>query len=226
MPTFQQRENAIKRAWTAKILELVIENENSDAIILNGDIIDEYTTDSEKKEVFQTLGRLSKTTPVFYIFGNHDTGEYSLNNHSSYDYLKKLIESYGIEVLADKSVTLDNLTIIGRKDLHQPYRKDILQLTKSIDDNQFNIVLDHHPKDLKASAKSNIDLHLSGHTHAGQVFPAYYIFELFNINELNYGKEKIDDMTAINSSGIGGWGFPIRTQNHSEYVVINIKHKS
>ena len=211
-----------------ELLEIVnkIENENSDAIILNGDIIDEYTTDSEKKEVFQTLGRLSKTTPVFYIFGNHDTGEYSLNNHSSYDYLKKLIESYGIEVLADKSVTLDNLTIIGRKDLHQPYRKDILQLTKSIDDNQFNIVLDHHPKDLKASAKSNIYLHLSGHTHAGQVFPAYYIFELFNINELNYGKEKIDDMTAINSSGIGGWGFPIRTQNHSEYVVINIKHKS
>lgn len=50
--------------------------------------------------------------------------------------------------------------------------------------------------------------------------------KLFNINELNYGKEKIDDMTAINSSGIGGWGFPIRTQNHSEYVVINIKHKS
>ncbi len=211
-----------------ELLEIVnkIENENSDAIILNGDIIDEYTTDSEKKEVFQTLGRLSKTTPVFYTFGNHDTGEYSLNNHSSYDSLKKLIESYGIEVLADKSVTLDNLTIIGRKDLYQPNRKDISQLTKSIDDNQFNIVLDHHPKDLKASAKSNIDLHLSGHTHAGQVFPAYYIFELFNINELNYGKEKIDDMTAINSSGIGGWGFPIRTQNHSEYVVINIKHKS
>lgn len=41
-----------------ELLEIVnkIENENSDAIILNGDIIDEYTTDSEKKEVFQTLG--------------------------------------------------------------------------------------------------------------------------------------------------------------------------
>ena len=25
MPTFQQRENAIKRAWTAKILELVMD---------------------------------------------------------------------------------------------------------------------------------------------------------------------------------------------------------
>ena len=63
-------------------------------------------------------------------------------------------------------------------------------------------ILDHQPKDLKTSAKSNIDLHLSGHTHAGQIFPAYYIFELFNINELNYGKEKIDNMIAINSSGI------------------------
>ncbi|WP_297670883.1 hypothetical protein [Thomasclavelia sp.] len=118
------------------------------------------------------------------------------------------------------------MTIIGRKELYQPNRKDILQLTKSINENQFNIILDHQPKDLKTSAKSNIDLHLSGHTHAGQIFPAYYIFELFNINELNYGKEKIDNMIAINSSGIGGWGFPIRTQNHSEYVVINIKYKS
>ena len=35
-----------------ELLEIVnkIENENSDAIILNGDIIDEYTTDSEKKK--------------------------------------------------------------------------------------------------------------------------------------------------------------------------------
>lgn len=211
-----------------ELLEIIdkIENEDSDAIILNGDIIDEYTSESERKEVFQTLGDLSKTAPVLYIFGNHDTGKYSLNNHNSYDHLKKLIESYNIKVLADTSITFDDLTIIGRKELYQPNRKDILQLTKSINENQFNIILDHQPKDLKTSAKSNIDLHLSGHTHAGQIFPAYYIFELFNINELNYGKEKIDNMIAINSSGIGGWGFPIRTQNHSEYVVINIKYKS
>lgn len=49
------------------------------------------------------------------------------------------------------------------------------------------------------------------------------MFELLNINELNYGVKKINQMHAINTSGAGVWGFPIRTQMHSEYVILHIK---
>ena len=29
-------------------------------------------------------------------------------------------------------------------------------------------------------------------------------------------------MSAINTSGVSGWGFPIRTEHHSEFVIVNI----
>ena len=63
---------------------------------------------------------------------------------------------------------------------------------------------------------------LLGHTHAGQIFPLYYVYELLNINEMNYGLKQVDQMSAINTSGVSGWGFPIRTEHHSEFVIVNI----
>ena len=39
----------------------------------------------------------------------------------------------------------------------------------------------------------------------------------------NYGKETFKNYTKIISSGLVGWGFPIRTEGICEYVVVNIK---
>ena len=38
----------------------------------------------------------------------------------------------------------------------------------------------------------------------------------------NYGKETFKHHTKIISSGLVGWGFPIRTEGVCEYVVVNI----
>ncbi|MDF2882979.1 MAG: hypothetical protein K0R54_3536 [Clostridiaceae bacterium] len=40
---------------------------------------------------------------------------------------------------------------------------------------------------------------------------------------MNYGYKMIDKYQIIVSSGIGGWGYPIRTGHHSEYVVVDVK---
>lgn len=45
---------------------------------------------------------------------------------------------------------------------------------------------------------------------------------LFKINEMNYGYERVGDMDIIVSSGMGGWGYPIRTEKKCEYLIINI----
>ena len=39
----------------------------------------------------------------------------------------------------------------------------------------------------------------------------------------NYGKETFKSYTKIISSGLVGWGVPIRTEGICEYVVVNIK---
>ena len=71
----------------------------------------------------------------------------------------------------------------------------------------------------------SIDLSLSGHTHAGQIWPTGQLGELIGVNELNYGYRQDGDYQVIVSSGIGGWGYPIRTGGHSEYVVITLNTK-
>ena len=199
-----------------------IKKDNCDIVMLAGDIIDEHTNIDERKECFKILSSLNETSKVIYVKGNHDKGKYSLDNKISDADLNTLIESYNIDVLNDEIIEInDEIRIVGRDDYCMHNRLAIDEY--NIKDDKYNIVLDHQPKELEACMNNNIDLHLSGHTHAGQIFPLYYLYELLNINELNYGLKLIDDMHAINTSGISGWGFGLRTDHHSEYVLVNIR---
>lgn len=201
-----------------------IKNEKADFVLLCGDIVDEYTTVSQRKEVFSILGQLSDSSKVYYVFGNHDSGSYSLDNSILPKDLTNLIEANGITVLQDQVVEYNNeITICGRQDITFKNRKNLNTLLKNVDQNDLLIVMDHQPRELEKNSNEGVDLHVSGHSHAGQIFPLYFIYELTGVNELNYGKKKIKQMIAINTSGIGGWAFPMRSEKHSEYTVINIK---
>lgn len=65
-----------------------------------------------------------------------------------------------------------------------------------------------------------VDLELSGHTHAGQLWPVGVLSELTGV--LNYGEYQEENCKVIVSSGFTGWGYPIRTEEHCEYVLINV----
>lgn len=86
----------------------------------------------------------------------------------------------------------------------------------------YNIVLDHQVQGTKENIKNNVDLQLSGHAHNGQMFPLSYSYHLQPDFAGNYGKETFKHHTKIISSGLVGWGFPIRTEGVCEYVVVNI----
>ena len=83
-------------------------------------------------------------------------------------------------------------------------------------------MFDHQPSDYKNVKKSGCDIILSGHIHAGQIWPAGLFASLFHFDELNYGKLQQDNFNAVVTSGIAGWEYPIRTEKHSEYVILNI----
>ena len=74
----------------------------------------------------------------------------------------------------------------------------------------------------KKAENTGCDMILSGHTHAGQIWPVGLFVSLFHFDELNYGEQKQGNLDAIVTSGIAGWGYPIRTEKHSEYVVVNL----
>lgn len=69
---------------------------------------------------------------------------------------------------------LDDIYLIGRKDYVIKKRKSLEAITSDIKDNKPLVLLDHQPKNYKENAKLGIDLQISGHTHAGQIFPLNY----------------------------------------------------
>ncbi|MBM6929671.1 metallophosphoesterase [[Clostridium] spiroforme] len=212
----------------SKLKQLVkrISHDAPDLIVLCGDIVDEHTDKKEIKEVFAILGSLSKQSQLYYVFGNHDTGNYACHHEITFDWLKTVIEKQHITVLVDESICFhQEIMLTGRLDVSFAQRKPLEQVLLSEDNNHYQIVLDHRPEELSENALYDVDLHLSGHTHAGQIFPLYFFYEWLHVNELNYGKKLYQQMTAINSSGAGGWGFPVRTEHHSEYVLVRIHKK-
>ena len=60
---------------------------------------------------------------------------------------------------------------------------------------------------------------------SSRILPIGLISPLFHMNDLNYGYVKESNLNEIVTSGIAGWGYPIRTEKHSEYVIIDIKNK-
>lgn len=205
-----------------EVIDLIkkINKEKADAAILCGDIIDEYTSENEMKEVFSKLGEIK--CPIIYVYGNHDLGRYGDDKNFTQDSLIKVINKNKITLLKDHFIKIGELSIIGRDD-YKLKRKSLQELLSQIPDQTFSIVLDHRPLQLMNHSQLGTDLVLSGHTHDGQIFPLHMIYELFHINELNYGIKDFNGTKAITSSGVSGWGFPIITENHSEYGVINIE---
>lgn len=202
-----------------------IQAQHPDILALTGDIFDENTTKEEMQAVAKELGQIKTTYGTFYIFGNHDYNYYTNKPFYTPDELRKTLKENGIYVLEDQSYQIsDNFRIVGRKDASVD-RKDIKDVVGDKKNDEFVLLLDHQPRGLKENKKAGVDLSLSGHTHAGQIWPTGQLGELIGVTELNYGHRQDGDYQVIVSSGIGGWGYPIRTGGHSEYVVITLNTK-
>lgn len=202
-----------------------IERESPDMIILGGDIVDERTSLAQMREAFEIMGNMDARFGIFYVYGNHDKNEYARNPAYTAQELADTIEQAGIRILEDETCEINGeLLLIGRADRgHDPgARKTIVQLVESADAGMEWILVDHQPVEYAEAAESGCGLMLSGHTHAGQVWPGGLLADLFRMNELTYGCRKEGNLTEVVSSGIAGWGYPVRTEKHSEYVVIHL----
>jgi hypothetical protein len=67
--------------------------------------------------------------------------------------------------------------------------------------------------------KLGVDLQLSGHTHAGQIFPFGYLTQLI-YKGYDYGLRGLGVFSIYTTCGVGTWGPSIRTGNSQEIVVI------
>ena len=82
-------------------------------------------------------------------------------------------------------------------------------------------MVDNQPVEAEDNAEAGVDLELSGHTHAGQIWPVGHFTEM--AGQLNYGMYQRGKCKVIVSSGVAGWGYALRTQGDCEYMLINLK---
>ena len=209
-----------------------MEETQPDLVILGGDIVDENSTLDQVREAFAALGQIDSTYGTFYVYGNHDKGRYRPDCDFTAEELADAAESAGVRILEDETVRLgDALTLTGRRDRSDAsmdgiVREDAETLLEGTEEGAFHIMADHQPRGMEENAEAGYDLMLSGHTHAGQIWPVGLFTTLLDKETINYGEERFGTMEAIVSSGIAGWGYPLRTGKHSEYVLVHIEGHS
>ncbi|MCJ8499090.1 metallophosphoesterase [Desulfatitalea alkaliphila] len=94
------------------------------------------------------------------------------------------------------------------------------RLLSELRDNQFAILLKHRPA-LGSSEGRRFDLQLSGHTHAGQIFPFTLLARWFSAHPA--GVHRIGPQHHLHvSRGTGTWGPPIRIGAAPEITIIDL----
>ena len=212
--------SAQKFETTKKTVEAV-KAEKPDFLILGGDITDDYTLKDEMEDCFALFKDFG--APVYYVYGNHDRqghAEYAIGHQYTEEEFEKAMTDNGIIILKDEVADFnDEVSILGREDLSEKEsRKDILTI-EGIDASKYLIVADHQPNDIKGNIRAGADLQVSGHTHAGQLFPLRALYSLIGYV---YGVYDVEGVPLVVNAGACGWRFPIRTDAHCEYELITI----
>jgi len=196
-----------------------------DVIVVCGDYVDDDTAKSDLVAATEALGRVKSTYGTYYVFGNHDKGYVSSRDFTEHDLTEVLTEN-GITVLEDEIVAIgESFTLIGRQDRSQNSRSSAAELMAQADPEKYAIVLNHQPNDYDNEEAAGADLVLSGHTHGGHIFPAGIVGLMMGANDKVYGSEQRGGTNFVVTSGISGWGVPLKTFAISEYVVIDIVKK-
>ena len=197
-------------------------NEKPECIILGGDITDDYTTKEEMKKTFELFG--SCGVPVYYLYGNHDRqkhAQYANGMQFSAEELEKTIKDSGVTVLKDEYTELDSdLLLLGREDISEGGERAKAETLKNPSPEKYLIVADHQPFEFKENTATGCDLQLSGHTHAGQLFP---LCAMYSVIGYAYGDFEEKGATMNVSAGACGWRVPFRTEKHCYYEVITLK---
>ena len=211
-----QAEGTVSKALK-KIKEM-----QPDFVILGGDITDERTSAEEMKRLYEMIGSLG--LDVFFIYGNHDLqkhGNYLRGTTYSPEEHEETLARNGIKILRDEAVQwADDLVILGREDCEERDRRSKPGELPERPEDAYVICIDHSPYLKDDILATGADLQLSGHTHAGQVFPLQYVYRLAS-RYIN-GEYRCGDTTLYVSPGISGWYFPFRTQANCNYEVITL----
>lgn len=185
-----------------------------DAVVIAGDIFDDrFESLSEKKRecIRAAFEKLSAAVPVCASEGNHDI----LYGDERKD---AFIKSCGIRMLLDESVTVNGVRFLFRRDHDDPDREEAETLFAR--EETPAVVVDHSPFQCREAWDNGACLVLSGHTHAGQTFPATLLYK--TCLKEGYGFRREGEKQLIVTSGAGFCGCHVRLGAAREIALVEI----
>ena len=192
----------------------LIDAQSPDVVVIAGDVMNDSTDSYDNTNMHEHLSKLRAPLGVYATLGNHD---YSGNQVA----IAKAVERAGIQVIDNKSVWLDDsVLLIGRSDETDPARPAATDLLSEVRADKPVIFLEHSPADLAQIKGLPIDLHLSGHTHGGQIFPLTTLLKWFT--PLVYGAKQLEGTQFLVTSGYGIGAVPFRLGTRSEIWLITL----
>lgn len=188
-----------------------------DAVLITGDLVDGNAR--RVAGVLPELQALTAPLGVWAVTGNH---EYYAGLDASVEVLRRA----GFRVLRDEHAELvPGVILAGVDDLTARRQfgdaSDPLPAALAGRPTGFTILLSHTPWRVEDAAAAGVDLMLSGHTHAGQIWPFGYLTGL----QYPYleGRYDVGDMTLYVSRGTGTWGPRMRLPRRAEITVITLR---
>lgn len=224
--------------------------QHADMIAFTGDLVNSSPDELDGRMMSQ-LSRLSAKDGVYSVVGNHDYCEYRKytgRDGAARSFSEVIIRerSMGWNLLLDSTSVItrpsvppsvpssisygspktDSLYIIGVEHCGKPpfgSRGDLRKAMAGVPANAFKILLSHDPSHWRAEVlpSSDIQLTLSGHTHAmqfriGRFSPARWMYPEW------YGVYREGDRVLNVTAGIGG-SFPFRLGAWPEIQVITLR---
>jgi uncharacterized protein len=188
-----------------------------DVIVVTGDLVDQDASLAES--VVPPLRQLRARLGVWGVTGNH---EY----YAGLDRSLRTFEASGISVLRDSATEIaPGLVMAGVDDLSarrqfgvdgHPVDRAVAQRPPGA-----TIFLCHSPWQAERAAELGVDLMLSGHTHAGQIWPFTYLVRM--AYPYVVGRFDVNGMTLLVSRGTGFWGPPMRLFRRAEIATITLR---
>ena len=170
-----------------------INNQNADIVVFTGDLVSYGPWELDGLDTI--LSKIKSKDGIYSVLGNHDYSAYSnfpdSIKHKYVDELKDRQFKIGWNLLLDENVSLirdnDTISLIGVENIstHRAFLSfGNLQNAIKNSSGSFKILLSHDPThwELEVKDTAEIDLMLSGHTHAMQfsIFgwsPSSFIFK-------------------------------------------------
>ncbi|MFW6310928.1 MAG: metallophosphoesterase [Nanoarchaeota archaeon] len=187
-----------------------VNEENPDITVITGDLID--GKHKYAPNYFDSLNQI--TSPVYMITGNHE-------RMTGMRRVFELLKNSNVFLLEDKKIKTKDVTIIGIDDTENSSKMIKTLKNMNLNKEDYNILLFHRPKKFNKAISLGVDLMLTGHTHAGQIFPLNLLLKFFY--KKVKGLKKQNDSYLYVSPGTGWWGPPMRLGSKNEITIFELE---